>query len=186
MNKYIIGTLLSVVTLLAVVSVWSIQSTIIVTDMGAAAGTLPNKSLTPGAANSQVTQANIQSTICKSGWTATIRPPASYTTALKIKQVAQYGYKDTKTGDYELDHLVSLELGGAPSDPLNLWPQKYVEPLGAHDKDRIENELHQEVCSGIMTLHAAQQCISTDWTNCGTKGTSFGAISGSSDEDDSN
>lgn len=86
----------------------------------------PNPVLTPGAFNPSVTQATIGSTICVSGWTATVRPPASYTTGLKIQQIVQYGYGDTHTSSYEEDHLIPLELGGAPSDARNLWPEPYA------------------------------------------------------------
>ena len=68
----------------------------------------PDPVLTPGATNPAVTQATIGTTICLPGWTATIRPPASYTTRLKTQQIVAYGYADTRTADYEEDHLISL------------------------------------------------------------------------------
>ena len=109
--------------------------------------------LTPGALNPAVSQGNIGSTICVSGWTATVRPPPEYTDALKLKQMREYG----ETGgpsDYQEDHLISLELGGDPRDPRNLWP----EPRGRAEKvDRIENELNRKVCSGAMSLAEAQR-----------------------------
>jgi len=129
----------------------------------------PNPILTPGATNPTVTQANIGTTICKSGFTATIRPPSSYTTKLKIQQITQYGYTDTKTASYEEDHLISLELGGDPQNPLNLWPEPYSLPtyqghdVGAHGKDTYENWLNAQVCDGKMTLALAQHDIATDW-----------------------
>jgi hypothetical protein len=129
----------------------------------------PDPALTPGATNPGVTQANIAATICVSGWTATVRPPAAYTTALKIRQIVAYGYADSRTADYEEDHLVSLELGGAPRDPKNLWPEPYAAtlpdgtPVGARVKDQVENYLHRKVCSGRMTLAAAQELIARDW-----------------------
>lgn len=132
---------------------------------GNTASYLPNSTLTPGATNPDVTQANINQTICVKGWTATIRPPAQYTTALKIKQIPQYGYADTSTASYEEDHLISLELGGNPTDPKNLWPQKYTTPYGAHQKDLLENKLKQMVCANQIPLAKAQFIISTDWVN---------------------
>lgn len=75
----------------------------------------PDPLRTPGALNPAVNQANIHSTICVSGWTATIRPPVSFTNSLKAKQIGEYGYSDTKMASYEEDHLISLELGGAPA-----------------------------------------------------------------------
>src|SRR6478735_11979570 len=108
---------------------------------------------TPGVLNPDVTQANIRSTICRHGWTATIRPPTSYTNALKTKQMRQY--RETGSlSDYQEDHLISLELGGNPTDPRNLWPEPYPR---ASAVDRIENELNDKVCSGELALAAAQQ-----------------------------
>jgi hypothetical protein len=108
---------------------------------------------TPGVLNPDVTQANIGSTICRHGWTETIRPPVSYTNALKAKQMRQYREAGSLS-DYQEDHLISLELGGSPTDPRNLWPEPYPR---ASDVDQIENELHAEVCSRRLTLAQAQQ-----------------------------
>ncbi|WP_222706803.1 hypothetical protein, partial [Lacisediminihabitans profunda] len=70
-----------------------------------------------------MTQATISQTICVSGWTSTMRPSSSVTTALKVRQLSTgYSYNgDTSTADYEEDHLISLELGGAASAEANLW-----------------------------------------------------------------
>jgi hypothetical protein len=65
-------------------------------------------------------------------------------------------------GDYEYDHLVSLELGGAVNDPQNLWPEPEGSP---NPKDRVENALHRMVCNGEMTLAQAQHIIATDWVS---------------------
>jgi hypothetical protein len=108
---------------------------------------------TPGVVNPNVTQANIRSTICKSGWTATIRPPVSYTNALKIKQMKQYGETGSPS-DYQEDHLISLEMGGNPTDPRNLWPEPYPR---AAQMDQIENQLNSEICDGQLTLAQAQE-----------------------------
>ena len=115
--------------------------------------------------NPDVTQATIGQTICVTGWTATIRPPSSYTTKLKIAQLASgYAYNgDQKTGDYEEDHLVSLELGGSPRDEANLWPEPYNAPEGAKVKDVVENRLHKMVCAGQLSLIDAQNAIATNW-----------------------
>ncbi|HKS50047.1 MAG TPA: hypothetical protein VJT49_34055 [Amycolatopsis sp.] len=122
---------------------------------------LPDPACTPGATNPQVTQATLKQTACQSGWTKTVRPPTSYTDKLKREQISAYGYGDTKAGDYEEDHLVSLELGGSPDDPRNLWPEPGTSP---NAKDKVENDLHAAVCSGRVTLAAAQQAIASDWT----------------------
>jgi hypothetical protein len=108
---------------------------------------------TPGVVNPDVTQANIDSTICKRGWTRTIRPPTDYTNALKAKQMREYGVGGSMS-DYQEDHLISLELGGHPTDPRNLWPEPYPR---AREVDTIENELNDKVCSGELTLDEAQR-----------------------------
>jgi len=130
-----------------------------------AGAVLPNSARTPGAINPAVSQANIGRTICVSGWTATIRPPSSYTTELKVQQLASgYTYKgDTAKGDYEEDHLVSLELGGAPSAEANLWPEPYKAPEGARVKDVVENKLHSLVCDHAVSLATAQRAIASNW-----------------------
>lgn len=131
----------------------------------------PDALLTPGALNPAVTQSSISSTICVSGWTATIRPSSSYTTGLKIQQIATYGYADTSTSAYEEDHLISLELGGAPTDPRNLWPEPYTISLadgrstGAHTKDGFETSLKSKVCAGTITLAQAQAEIGIRWVH---------------------
>jgi len=109
--------------------------------------------VTPGALNSSVDQQNIGETICKHGWTSTIRPPTSYTNALKLKQMRVYRRRGGPT-NYQEDHLISLELGGDPTDPRNLWPEPYPR---AGDVDGIENQLNAQVCSGQMTLADAQR-----------------------------
>ena len=108
---------------------------------------------TPGVVNPDVTQANIAVTICKHGWTRTIRPPTSYTNALKAKHMREYGVGGSMS-DYQEDHLISLELGGHPTDARNLWPEPYPR---ASQMDTIENELNAKVCSGELTLDEAQR-----------------------------
>ncbi|MER6125281.1 hypothetical protein ABT173_22120 [Streptomyces sp. NPDC001795] len=128
---------------------------------------LPDPSCQPGDVNPDVTQDTIDSTICVSGWTATVRPSSSYTTALKKKQIVEYGYSDTSTADYEEDHLIPLELGGNPTSPQNLWPEpRYDTGSGevAANKDSVENKLKTAVCNGEVNLTDAQNAIATDWT----------------------
>ncbi len=125
---------------------------------------LPDASCTPGAFNPDVTQSTINKTICVSGWTATVRPPTSYTNALKKQGISDYGYSDTSMADYEEDHLVPLELGGAPRDPRNLWPEPHAGAKNAYSKDSVENKLKTAVCAGQVTLSAARNAIATNWT----------------------
>jgi len=129
---------------------------------------LPNHVLTPGMFNPAVTQATIHTTICVSGWTATVRPPSSYTTALKIRQLAIYGFSDRRLADYEEDHLVSLELGGSPTSTKNLWPEPHdvrvgALDLGSYTKDGFETHLKSLVCAGKLTLAKARAEIATNW-----------------------
>ncbi len=109
--------------------------------------------LTPGVLNADVTQATIGATICRRGWTRTVRPPVSYTNALKAKGLRQYGLRGPPSA-FQEDHLISLELGGNPVDPRNLWPEPYPR---AADVDRIENELNHLVCTGRLSLADAQR-----------------------------
>src|ERR1041384_1759179 len=124
---------------------------------------LPSKTRTPGWPNPDVTQANIHETICKSGWTATIRPAASYTTKLKRQQIGEYRLKEKRLAEYEEDHLISLQLGGHPTDPRNLWPQPYRTQCGARVKAVWETKLRRMVCDGKITLVEAQKAIATNW-----------------------
>jgi hypothetical protein len=87
------------------------------------------------------------------GWTRTIRPPTSYTSELKLRQIREYGVGGSPS-DYQEDHLISLELGGHPTDPRNLWPEPIERALKV---DQTENELNGKVCSGELTLAEAQQ-----------------------------
>ena len=130
---------------------------------------LPDPSCTPGAINPQVTQANIATTICQPGWTATVRPPASVTGLEKVGSARAYGYTGSfRTGEY--DHLIPLELGGDPNDPANLWLQPNDNPNATstrNTKDGLENTLKGLVCSGGLPLAAAQQAIATNWVAAG-------------------
>ena len=93
--------------------------------------------------------------LCVSGYTATIRPPVSYTNGLK-KQWVPLGHNPN---EYELDHYIPLALGGAPKDPNNLWLQVWDD---AKKKDQVEAQLHRDVCAGKKTLGEAQDEV-TKW-----------------------
>jgi len=126
---------------------------------------LPDRHCTPGAVNPLVTQANIGSTICRARYTATIRPPESVTEAEKKASAAAYDYTGSlHTAEY--DHLISLELGGDPNDPANLWIEPNDKPSAkstSNTKDALENKLHDLVCSGQVSLSVAQRAIATNW-----------------------
>lgn len=132
-------------------------------------GVRPIAAFTPGVVDRRVTPANVQRTICKPGYTATVRPSNSVMARIERQQIAQYDYADSRPERYEEDHLISLELGGAPSDPRNLWPEPYDvldvagRPAGARVKDQLENRLHRQVCAGQMDLRTAQRLEAQDW-----------------------
>lgn len=126
-----------------------------------ARGALPDRHCTPGAVDPHVRQSNIDSTICRSGYTRTVRPPESYTEPLKLAQMAAYGYyAGRRPSAYEEDHLIPLELGGSPRSPRNLWPEAHP---ASYRKDVLENRLHRAVCDGRMALFHAQDEIARDW-----------------------
>ncbi len=170
----------------------------------------PDRGLTPGAANPDITQGNIRYNICNRRWsTRLIRPPEEYTSKLKRKQLREYG--DTvhqarvrlinpNTGKvdttrcvahsdnmacYEEDDLISLENGGNPTDPRNLWPEPFNtkvcwEIMGAHQKDVVESLIHDEICYDVprskttspvpattpITLKRGQAILAWDWYAC--------------------
>lgn len=114
---------------------------------------LPNHALTPGA-----TRPVTLKSICTPGSSGKARAVSAAT-----KRAVYAAYHVTpRPGAYEVDHLISLELGGS-NDLANLWPQPYFGKQNAHDKDRLENQLHAQVCRGSVSLAAAQHAIATDW-----------------------
>ena len=129
---------------------------------------LPDPKCTPGALSPAVTQATLATTICRSGgYTSTIRPPVGVTNKEKAANAKSYGYTGS-LHDAEYDHLISLQLGGDPNDPRNLWvePPSPGHKAGAgpnNPKDAVETRLHTAICKNQVTLLAAQQAIATDW-----------------------
>jgi hypothetical protein len=134
---------------------------------------LPDPRCTPGAVNPAVTQADIATTICRSGWSTQQRQrylPESLSSRFKRQVEDAYGMPHST--DAEGDHLISIELGGVPG-PMpgvdftrNFWPEKndHPSPRYLNSKDRVENDLHAAVCSGRVPLAAAQAAITSDWT----------------------
>jgi len=129
----------------------------------ASIGGLPDRTCTPGATDPAVNQSDIQSTICVSGWTETIRPNETYTENLKYYSIKDYGYNDTYLSDYEEDHLIPLELGGSPTSVYNLWAQPHYGTWNSFVKDDLEDYLNAQVCDGKMSLVQAQQDIASNW-----------------------
>jgi hypothetical protein len=122
--------------------------------------TLPDPTCTPGAISPKVTPDTLDGTICRSGYTKSIRPPKAITEAEKQASAAAYGYTGSLS-DAEYDHLVPLALGGDPNDPRNLWVQPGASP---NPKDDVESQLHDLVCAGRVPLAAAQEAIAANWT----------------------
>lgn len=98
--------------------------------------------------------------ICVPGYSKSVR---SVPAAEKRQVYAEYGIASHQTGEYEVDHLISLELGGS-NDISNLWPEAASPRPGFHEKDAAENYLHAQVCNGSLSLSVAQQEIAGDWS----------------------
>jgi hypothetical protein len=113
----------------------------------------------PGVLNPAVGNDTLKTTICKAGWTATVRPPTSYTNKLKRAALPD----GAKMADGELDHRVSLEVGGDPSAPGNLWFQTYSDRYGARLKDRLETAVAHRICAGTMTLDEGRNALLGNW-----------------------
>jgi hypothetical protein len=116
---------------------------------------LPDSACTPGALLAGATKDKI----CVPGYSSGVR---NVTTAEKDQVYAEYGIASHFAGQYEVDHLVSLELGGS-NEIANLWPELASPTPGFHQKDAVENYMHDQVCSGALTLQDAQYKIATDW-----------------------
>ncbi len=117
-------------------------------------GTYPDPALTPGDVLPGVTAREV----CQAGYSASVRNVSADEKAAVYRR---YGLANAP-GQHEVDHFISLELGGSNA-LTNLWPETYEPRPGAHEKDRVEDYLHQQVCAGAMTLAQAQEAIRTDW-----------------------
>ena len=158
----------------------------------------PDAKRTPGKVNPGITQGNIAKTICSKKWsTREVRPHSSYTRRLKLDQMQEYGDTVADETDkcvprsknpkcYEEDHLISLEAGGHPTDPENLWPQPYNSKIngqivGTRQKDFVEGFIHDEICFATpdspknskiyhphtgITLKRGQEILAKDWFTC--------------------
>ena len=122
----------------------------------AAHGPLPDRRCTPGTVLPGVTAAEV----CTAGWATRHR---SVSESVKERVYASYGIAGAHHGRaYEVDHLISLELGGS-NDTANLWPEAAGAQIGFREKDALENYLHREVCAGTIALGVAQHRIALDW-----------------------
>lgn len=120
-----------------------------------AKGALADPKCTPGAIIADATTDQI----CTPGYSKNVR---NVPESVKNDVYAEYGIASRSPGEYEVDHLISLELGGS-NDIANLWPEPADPRPGFHEKDKVENYLHQQVCSGAMSLAEAQTKIANDW-----------------------
>jgi hypothetical protein len=161
----------------------------------------PDSTNTPGEIGTDITQENLRMTVCNRKWTGVnkythkpakgteiLRPPVEVTDKIKAETMKTYGFTNP-ADDYELDHFISLELGGCPDCVTNLWPQAYgdaghpmTQPAraawnrshpkdqtvlpGALEKDKVEDHLKTEMCAGTINLARAQEIIGTDWYSC--------------------
>jgi hypothetical protein len=120
---------------------------------------LLDRRCTPGAIQHGVSLA----TVCSYGYSRRVRPPESYTEPRKLRQVRAYGLPG-RVRDYEEDHLVALSVGGAPRDPVNLWPEPRRGPYNAVEKDQLETWAARMACAGRLPLARLQHDMASNWT----------------------
>jgi uncharacterized protein YceK len=131
---------------------WGVQTK---TTGCSAHGGLQDAACTPGAILTNATKTEV----CTSGYAKSVR---NVPQSEKNQVYAEYGIATHTAGEYEVDHLVSLELGGS-NDISNLWPEAASPKPGFHEKDKVENYLNSQVCSGAISLQEAQIEIATNW-----------------------
>ena len=127
------------------------DSSVVAVELGA----VPDPKLTPGRTRTVAIRE-----ICSMPREEIVRevPPP-----LREKILQEYGIKNARAGDYEIDYLITPGLGGA-EDIHNLWPEPYASSVwNAHTKDTLEEHLHELVCAGKLDLSTAQRDIATDW-----------------------
>ena len=118
-------------------------------------GSLPDRACTPG--TTLVSQT--ETTVCKSGNASANR---NVSATAKKSAYLNYGIKDHAAGEYEVDHLVPLSLGGGNTS-ANIWPEATSPAPGWKEKDLVEVYLYDHVCNGDIDLKTAQQAIATNW-----------------------
>jgi hypothetical protein len=119
----------------------------------------PDPAKTPGVARSSTTVKEV----CTPGFTKSIRNVSE--DEKKEIFIEYLGEVPAKPGDYEIDHFISLELGGS-NDKQNLWPEPYEPKPGAREKDVVETDLKRAICDNELTLDEARRIITTDWYAC--------------------
>lgn len=152
----LIAILLSVFISTPVFATYGIQTKI----SGCTANqSLPDSECTPGAVLTTNTKV-----ICVVGYTKTVRDVSTNT---KKKVFKEYGIPWAERSNYEVDHLISLELGGS-NDISNLFPESHLIKNNSYTKDAFENYLHKQVCSGKLSISDAQDEISSNWVTYNT------------------
>jgi hypothetical protein len=116
---------------------------------------VPEARLTPGA-----TRPATREDVCRSEPYQSARLiPAS----VRQKVFKSYGLPNARPDAYEVDYLITPELGGS-DDIRNLWPEPYSSTVwNAHVKDALEDRLHEMVCDGTLDLGTAQHDIASNW-----------------------
>jgi hypothetical protein len=118
-------------------------------------GSLPDRSLTPGATR-RVTTTDVCSMVHE-------EVAGEVSTSLRHEVFQKYGIVNPRASDYEIDYLIAPGLGGV-EDIRNLWPEPYTSRTwNAYVKNALEEQLHQLVCAGKLDLSTAQRDIATDW-----------------------
>jgi hypothetical protein len=115
-----------------------------------------NPALTPGTLAPGITVEILR----EPGYSKRVRPGRLASAAMKVKAFRRYGIHLTEFRHYTGDHLIPIECGGAPADPLNYWPQPKAEALL---KDRLENALRRQVISGTVTIERAAEMMRDAW-----------------------
>lgn len=117
-----------------------------------------------GVRNPDVTQANIHQTICVPGWSQIERKKlGSHAEEIKKAAMAAAGIPWSQSRNYELDHDASIEDGGSPTDLGNLSLQPYFGQYNAHQKDKVEDKIHELICNGTITLDQGYTDLTTNW-----------------------
>jgi Protein of unknown function (DUF3761). len=120
-------------------------------------GANPDRRCSPGAYYSKLTKAVICSSSFRTGEVRNVPQSEKYAVE------GEYGLAERLYGrTLEIDHIVSLELGGS-NDVANLYPEEANADPGYQVKDRLENKLHSLVCSGSISLHASRVGIASNW-----------------------
>ena len=130
------------------------ESTLVHRSLIVERGALPVAAFTPGLARVVSTEE-----LCGSA----SRPMPRISSALQMQVLRDYGMEHVSPAEYELDYLITPELGGL-ADRRNLWPEPYgLRSWNAHAKDVLENRLPQLVCSGEIDIATAQREIASNW-----------------------